>query len=175
MTGRTQVWTEPQTIDAVLASIRDKRARRIRLGLIRPTIRKIDIVCENEKPEPIPVDRPDRPMPAFDALAIPQKLKLIATIVARYYGLTFDEIHSERRETFYVVPRQIAQYIQRKHILVSWPRIGRNWHHDHTTIMHSCRKISRQVQEDARLSADIENLERQMGIYHDMGQSVGLE
>lgn len=166
--GATQIWTEPQALDAVIGSIKQRRKRRIRLGLINPSVTKIRITC-SDTPTPIPISRPEQPRPVYENLTTPQKFKFIDAVVSRYFNLTLAEIHSERRWPQYLFPRQIAQYLQRKHTLASHPCIGRHWGHDHTTIISSHQKIARVIAEDIRTAADVENIERQLGIYHGVG------
>ena len=56
-----------------------------------------------------------------------------------------------------VKPRQIAMYILRKDLKCSFPFIGRKLGgRDHTTVMHSCDKIEKEIISDDNLKEEIE-------------------
>ena len=70
--------------------------------------------------------------------------KQIIDKTAKHFGLTTAEICSERRDKHIVTPRQIAMYLLRSELKLSFPKIavelGRK---DHTTAIHSIEKIER--------------------------------
>lgn len=68
---------------------------------------------------------------------------------ARHFQLKIDEICSPRRDKHIVVPRQIAMYLLRSELHLSFPKIatelGRK---DHTTAIHSVEKIEKAIKLD---------------------------
>lgn len=70
--------------------------------------------------------------------------QLIVERTARYFGLTTEEVCSPKRDKHISEPRQIAMYLMRVELKLSFPQIakqvGRN---DHTTAMHSINKIEK--------------------------------
>ena len=68
---------------------------------------------------------------------------------ARYFQLKVDEICSSKRDKHIVVPRQIAMYLLRSELHLSFPKIatelGRK---DHTTAIHSVHKIDKAIKLD---------------------------
>lgn len=81
----------------------------------------------------------------------PQHLtpKQIIDKTARHFQLDTREICSAKRDKHIVVPRQIAMYLLRSELHLSFPRIaselGRK---DHTTAIHSVEKIEKAVKLD---------------------------
>lgn len=81
----------------------------------------------------------------------PQHLtpKQIIDKTARHFQLDMKDICSPRREKHIVVPRQIAMYLLRSELHMSFPRIavelGRK---DHTTAIHSVEKIEKAIKLD---------------------------
>ncbi len=78
---------------------------------------------------------------------------------ARYFQIKVDEICSPKRDKHIVVPRQIAMYLLRSELHLSFPKIavelGRK---DHTTAIHSVEKISRSAKLDATVREHINSI-----------------
>lgn len=68
---------------------------------------------------------------------------------AKYFQINVDEICSAKRDKHIVVPRQIAMYLLRSELHLSFPKIaselGRK---DHTTAIHSVEKIEKSIKLD---------------------------
>ncbi len=87
--------------------------------------------------------------------------KKIIQAVAEFYDLKEKEILSSSRKKEIVKPRQIAMYLLREEIKSSFPFIGRKFNgKDHTTAIHSCEKIAKELEKNEQLSEEI-NLIRQ--------------
>lgn len=75
--------------------------------------------------------------------------KQIIDKTARYFRIDTKEILGEKRDKHIVVPRQIAMYLLRSELHLSFPRIavelGRK---DHTTAIHSVEKIEKAIKLD---------------------------
>ncbi len=75
--------------------------------------------------------------------------KQIVDKVSKYFRIDLKEILSDKRDKHIVVPRQIAMYLLRSELHLSFPRIavelGRK---DHTTAIHSVEKISKAIKLD---------------------------
>jgi chromosomal replication initiator protein len=71
---------------------------------------------------------------------------------AKHYQVSFEDIIGPKRDKDIVVPRQIAMYMLRSELHLSFPKIARELgRKDHTTAIHSVEKIER----EQRLDADI--------------------
>jgi hypothetical protein len=83
--------------------------------------------CANDNDAPVP-----RPTVAF-----------VVAHVARYYGLSSNEIMSQRRHMDAAWPRHIAVYIAKQLTLNSWAEIGRRiGGRDHSTALNSYSRVS---------------------------------
>jgi chromosomal replication initiator protein len=70
------------------------------------------------------------------------------TVIDRF-GISLDELCSERRSQNIVYPRQVAMYLSRELTDSSLPKIGRHFGgRDHTTVIHATTKIARLIRED---------------------------
>ena len=81
--------------------------------------------------------------------------KRIIDQVASYYKLKPEDLTSPNRHQDVLEPRQIAMYLIRQELHMSYPKtaasLGRK---DHTTAIHSIRKIDRRLAADPRLKQD---------------------
>jgi chromosomal replication initiator protein len=86
-------------------------------------------------------------------------LEMIILTVADYYKVNISDLKSTRRNQTIVVPRQIGMYLSRKLTKHSLPEIGNAFGgRDHTTVLHSCKKIDADINEQASLRYAIEKL-----------------
>ena len=97
---------------------------------------------------------------ALDSLSGPRRTQLtpqsIIATVAKYAGISMEDITGKSRDKSIVVPRQIAMYLVREETSASLEQIGQLLGgRDHTTVMHGWDKISSAVQEDHQLRNDV--------------------
>jgi len=82
--------------------------------------------------------------------------KIIQTVV-EFYDLKERDLSTTSRKKEIVRPRQIAMYLLREELESSFPFIGRKFNgKDHTTAIHSYKKICRELQTDKKLEEEIE-------------------
>jgi chromosomal replication initiator protein len=85
--------------------------------------------------------------------------KQIIERTARHFQVPMEDIMGPKRDKDIVVPRQIAMYILRSELHLSFPKIARELgRKDHTTAIHSVEKIEKEsrIDEDIRSAiADI--------------------
>lgn len=73
---------------------------------------------------------------------------------ARHYQVSVEDIVGPKRDKDIVVPRQVAMYMLRSELHLSFPKIARELgRKDHTTAIHSVEKI----EKESRIDADIRN------------------
>lgn len=71
--------------------------------------------------------------------------KQIIDKTARYFGVDVKDICSPRRDKYIMLPRQIAMYLLRSELKMSFPKIAQELgRKDHTTAMHSVEKITKE-------------------------------
>lgn len=89
--------------------------------------------------------------------------KKIIQIVAEFYDLKEEELLQPTRKKEIVQARQIAMYIMREILKLSYPFIGRKFKgKDHTTIMHACQKIAKALKEDEKLAEDFQEIKNRI-------------
>lgn len=88
----------------------------------------------------------------------------IMDIVANYYNITVDDLKSKRRSTEVAIPRQVAMYLCRKMLDMTFPQIGLEFgSRDHTTVMHSCSKINEELSgSNLNTVKDIDELKKRI-------------
>jgi chromosomal replication initiator protein len=80
----------------------------------------------------------------------------IAKVVADYYSVPMDVLQGQKRDKAIVVPRQIAMFLMREETDVSLLRIGAELGgRDHSTVLHACDKITREVAVNDELRREI--------------------
>jgi len=82
--------------------------------------------------------------------------KQVIEQIAAFYDLQTDDITGPRRDKNIVVPRQIGMYLMRDELNLSFPKIAQALGgRDHTTIMHGCSKIEKEIDINERLRQEI--------------------
>ncbi|OGD66939.1 hypothetical protein A2442_00015 [Candidatus Campbellbacteria bacterium RIFOXYC2_FULL_35_25] len=92
----------------------------------------------------------------------PKKLvsvKDVVKIIADFYNIDESSIYEKSRRKEVVKPRQIIMYILRKDFNISYPSIGEKLGgRDHTTVIHSCKKIKQELEKNNSLEQEIEQI-----------------
>jgi chromosomal replication initiator protein len=82
--------------------------------------------------------------------------KNIVDIISEFYEIDKKELISKGRKKEVVYPRQIAMYLLRKELNMSYPGIGKYFSgRDHTTALHACEKIRKELEHNDRLKEEI--------------------
>lgn len=82
--------------------------------------------------------------------------KAIIKTVSDFYDIREDELINQSRKREIVLPRQICMYIIREELKSSFPFIGDKFGgRDHTTVMHACEKISKEIQTNENLLEEL--------------------
>jgi len=82
--------------------------------------------------------------------------KKIIQCVAEFYDLKEKELFSASRKKEIVKPRQVAMFLLREELKCSFPFIGRKFGgKDHTTAIHSCGKIVKELEKNEALNDEI--------------------
>jgi chromosomal replication initiator protein len=89
--------------------------------------------------------------------------KQVLALVAEYFDVPLVELLGASREKRLAHPRQVAMYILRQELKVSYPAIGVEvGGRDHTTAMHAFDKVSHNKDEDLKLKQDLEALKEKI-------------
>jgi chromosomal replication initiator protein len=80
---------------------------------------------------------------------VPLTAEQIIDVVSQHYGFTITEIKGVSRKKPLAEARQIAMYITRETTDLSFPAIGNQFGgRDHTTVMHSVKRVEERMSED---------------------------
>lgn len=89
--------------------------------------------------------------------------KQIIERTAKHFQIPLEDIVGPKRDKDIVVPRQVAMYILHEELRLSYPKIARELgRKDHTTAMHSVRKIAQESQIDASLRSAITEIKEHL-------------
>ncbi len=89
----------------------------------------------------------------------------ILEAVSRYYSIALQDILGESRVREILLPRQIAMFIGKRDLRMSYVRLGEIFSgRDHTTVMHAVEKITKQLERDPQLLREIRAIQREAGV-----------
>jgi chromosomal replication initiator protein len=89
--------------------------------------------------------------------------KELIKIVADFYNLKIESLSGNCRKKELVNPRQIAMYLLREELEISYPSIGQEFGgRDHTTAMHAYQKIKKVLENNNRVKQEIESLKQKL-------------
>lgn len=88
----------------------------------------------------------------------------IQKAVADYYKITIEDLKSKKRTANINYPRQVAIYLCRTYTDESFPKIGLEFgNRDHSTIMHACDKIEKDLKINNQLKEIIKEIKNNIG------------
>lgn len=89
--------------------------------------------------------------------------KQITERTAKYFQLKVDELCGSKRDKHIVVPRQIAMYLLRSELHLSFPKIAHELgRKDHTTAIHSVEKIEKSIKLDFIIREQVASIREQL-------------
>ncbi len=89
--------------------------------------------------------------------------KQIIERTAKHFQIPLDDILGPKRDKDIVVPRQIAMYMLRSELHLSFPKIARELgRKDHTTAIHSVEKIEKESSLDADIRSAIAEIKERL-------------
>jgi len=90
-------------------------------------------------------------------VADPVKIARIKKAVCEHFKISHEELLATRRTFNTIVPKHIAIALSKKLTLLSYPAIGRLFNRDHSSILHTWRKIGPIIDEINLDGQSIEN------------------
>ncbi len=89
--------------------------------------------------------------------------KQIVERTAKHFQIPMEDILGAKRDKDIVVPRQIAMYILRSELHLSFPKIAHELgRKDHTTAMHSVDKIEKEFRLDSNIRSAITEIKERL-------------
>jgi chromosomal replication initiator protein len=87
----------------------------------------------------------------------------ILEAVAEYYRIPREDLCGKQRDKHIVVPRQIAMFLMRQETQASLLDIGNMLGgRDHSTVLHGCEKIAREVNDNTALRKEVMTIRQQL-------------
>ena len=85
--------------------------------------------------------------------------EFIQDIIGKYFNIDPKDLKGSKRSNDVTFPRQIAMYMCRNVANMSLPQIGRDFgKRDHTTVMHACNKIEKEIKENSNTRLIVESV-----------------
>lgn len=89
--------------------------------------------------------------------------KHIIERTAKHFHVSTDELLGPKRDKDIVVPRQVAMYMMRSELHLSFPKIARELgRKDHTTAIHSIEKIERELLTDQQIKDAVSQIKERL-------------
>ena len=86
-------------------------------------------------------------------------LELIQETIAKYFNITVEELKGVKRSNDVTLPRQIAMYLCRNVAQLPLTKIGEGFgKRDHTTVIHACTKIEKEIQNNISTKRIVESV-----------------
>lgn len=93
-------------------------------------------------------------------------IEIVQKEVAEYYKVRMLDLRSQKRIQKLVLPRQVAFYLCRKKLNLSFPEIGAKFGgRDHSTVIHGCKKIEKDIKTDFELKNSLDLIERKLDLF----------
>lgn len=90
---------------------------------------------------------------------------LIIQVVCKFFNIKVNDILSEKRSNSVAYPRQIAMYLCRELINMTFPNIGKDFGgRDHSTVLHAYSKISDEYEHNEETRALIDDIKKSLSI-----------
>ena len=86
-------------------------------------------------------------------------LDLIQETISKYFNITVEELKGVKRSNDVTFPRQIAMYLCRNVAQLPLTKIGEGFgKRDHTTVIHACNKIEKEIQNNVSTKRIVESV-----------------
>ena len=83
----------------------------------------------------------------------------IQDVIGKYFNINSADLRGPKRSADVTFPRQIAMYLCRNVAQMSTPQIGSAFgNRDHSTVMHACSKIEKEIKENNNTKAIVESV-----------------
>lgn len=144
--GTYRIGLNPQFVARVRRKRREEARQRIEAEkeLIKEMAnRKRDAVLKEISDQQITV--PEKPILPNSSMSVRQ----IISLVAQSHGFTYHDIISKGRKYPIVVARQDAmRCVKTLKPFLSYPKIGKFFDRDHTTVLHACGRLKAKKTKD---------------------------
>jgi len=88
--------------------------------------------------------------------------ELIRDFIARQFKVSILDLQSKSRKKTIAFPRQVSMYLARKYTEQGLAEIGKAFNRDHSTVLHSVRKISDAISRNGSIRGQVELLAKKL-------------
>jgi chromosomal replication initiator protein len=128
-----------------------------------PTVKSISEIMRKLGDEPLPLVKEEVGFTPAPSHAV--GFQDVLDGVSRYYSVSVSDMLGQSRVREILIPRQVAMYMGKKHLRMSYVRLGETFsNRDHTTVMNAVRKIEGKIEDDPQLLREVRTLEREVGL-----------
>ncbi len=90
-------------------------------------------------------------------------IDVVQKVVSNFFNIKISDLRVKRKSKGFVVPRQVAMYLSRKLTNASLMEIGEKFGgKDHSTVLHSIKKVEEKMAQEASFKELIENLQNRI-------------
>ncbi len=127
-----------------------------------PTIKSIAEIMRklnkdpHEEEEEVGFEAPQKRAPTFQD---------VMETISAYYSVSVQDMVGSSRVKEILLPRQMAMYLGKKYLRMSYVSIGTLFsNRDHTTVMNAVDKIETKIQQDPQLLREMRAIEQEVGL-----------
>ena len=88
--------------------------------------------------------------------------EIIRNFIARQFKLSVQDLQSRSRKKTVTFPRQVSMYLARKYTDEGLAEIGKVFNRDHSTVLHSVRKITDAISRNGSVRGQVELLAKKL-------------
>ena len=88
--------------------------------------------------------------------------EIIGNFIARQFKLSVQDLQSRSRKKTIAFPRQVSMYLARKYTDEGLADIGKVFNRDHSTVLHSVRKITDAMSRNGSIRGQVELLAKKL-------------
>lgn len=134
-------------------------------GGVRPLFGQLERLATLSRGHPSALDRAavERHLAGPDSPLAQGPVERVLARVAAAFGVSVAELLGPQRLRTVLVPRQVAMYLVREVVRLSFPQIGAAFAgRDHTTVQHACRKVAEDLKTDPKLRQTVRRLRAEL-------------
>ena len=88
----------------------------------------------------------------------------IIDIVSEHFAVSVEDILSDKRTKYIVIPRQIAMYLTRRYTSMSTIELEKVFKRDHATILHGCDSVEKKIKTDDEIGKTVDTITKKLNI-----------
>lgn len=86
------------------------------------------------------------------------RMGVVMKLASKYFGMSAQDLVSDKRSLKYIMPRHVTMYLAKNLTNLSYPQVGAWFNRDHTTIIHGCDKIAKEIETNTRIKKYVDEI-----------------